>query len=64
MNKITQSDTKKFDIFIGRINGWHTYRADQWATNETLERWLAKGYRIETEHRIGRVLHEVYLIKR
>ena len=55
---------KKFDIFIGRIDGWHTYRADQSATSETLERWLAKGYRIETEHRIGWFLHEVYLIAR
>ena len=55
---------KKFDIFIGRIDGWHTYRADQLATSETLERWLAKGYRIETEHRIGRFITEVYLVAR
>jgi hypothetical protein len=65
MNKVTQSDTKKFDIFIGRINHWFTYRAASMATNETLEHWLAKGYRIETEFRIGRILpwYEVYLVK-
>jgi hypothetical protein len=53
---------KKFDIFIGRIDGWHTYRAVQAATIETLNAWLAKGYRIETKHQIGWFLHEVYLV--
>ena len=54
---------KIFDIFIGRIDGWYTYRTAQSATQQALDAWLAKGYRIETEHRIGTMLHEVYLIK-
>ena len=52
-----------YDIFIGRIDGWHTYRAAQNATQQAINNWLAKGYRISTEHQIGTVLREVYLIK-
>ena len=52
---------KKFDIYIGGIDG-HNYRAVQAATIETLNAWLAKGYRIETKHQIGWFLHEVYLV--
>ena len=54
---------KIFDIFIGRIDGCHTYRTAHFVTQQELDVWLAKGYRIETEHQIGTVLHEVYLIK-
>ena len=54
---------KKFDIFLGRIGGWHTCRVAHSASADTLSQWLAKGYCIETENRIGVTLHEVYLIK-
>ena len=54
---------KIFDIFLGRLDGWHTFRVAQSATADTLAHWLAKGYRIDTERRIGVTLHEVYLIK-
>lgn len=54
---------KMYDVFIGRLGGWHTYRAQTGASIEDVAAWLAKGYRIETEHQIGNVLYEVYLIK-
>ena len=54
---------KIYDIFLGRIDGWHTYRTVSSATQQTLDAWLAKGYRVSTEHQIGAILHEVYLIK-
>ena len=53
---------KVFDIFIGGIDDWHTYRVDHLATSETLDTWISKGYRIETKHQIGWFLHEVYLV--
>jgi hypothetical protein len=53
---------KSYHIFIGRIDGWHTHRVAQGVTEDTLKVWLAKGYRVETEHRIGVRLHEAYLI--
>ena len=54
---------KTYDIFMGRIDGWHTRRVAQGVTEDALKAWLATGYRIETEHRIGTVLHEVYLVR-
>ena len=39
---------KTFDIYIGGIDAVN-YRAAQAATIETLNAWLAKGYRIETK---------------
>lgn len=54
---------KIFDIFVGRCGGWHTYRAAQSQSNSSVHEWLAKGFRIETEHQIGVRLHEVYLIR-
>lgn len=52
-----------YDIFIGRIDGWHTYRAVSSADSDTLSAWLNRGYRIATEHQIGSILREVYLVK-
>jgi len=52
---------KKYDIYIGGIDVVN-YCAAQAATIETLNAWLAKGYRIETKHQIGWFLHEVYLV--
>lgn len=54
---------KIFDVFIGRIDGWHTYRIEHNVTQDILNQWLRKGYKIQCEHRIGVFLHEVYLIK-
>jgi len=54
---------KKYDIFIGRIDGWHTFRTAQNCDDNDLASWLNKGYRIATEHKIGWFLHEVYLVK-
>jgi len=54
---------KKYDIFLGRLDGWHTTRVAQSANNTTLADWINRGYRIATEHQIGTVLHEVYLVK-
>jgi len=53
---------KKYDIFLGRVDGWHTRRIEQFVSHDTVKVWLDKGYRIETEHQIGTVLHEVYLV--
>lgn len=53
---------KIYDIFVGRLDGWHTYRAAQSKTAADVEAWKAKGYRVETEHQIGARLHEVYLV--
>ena len=54
---------KIFDIFIGRIDGWHTSRVAQNVNAEAVNEWKAKGYRVDTEHQIGVRLHEVYLVK-
>lgn len=54
---------KIFDIFLGRLDGWHTQRVAQNASESDIKSWLAKGYRIQTEHQIGVRLHEVYLIR-
>lgn len=55
---------KKFYIYL-RINRRLTFRVDPYlATQDTLDSWLAKGYSIETEHRIGRFITEVYLVAR
>lgn len=54
---------KVFDIFLGRLDGWHTRRVAQNATRTDVQAWLEKGYRIETEHQIGVCLHEVYLVR-
>lgn len=54
---------KIFDIFIGRLDGWHTARVAQNVSAEAVSKWLEKGYRVETEHQIGVRLHEVYLVK-
>jgi hypothetical protein len=56
MNKI-------FDIFLGRLDGWHTTRIAQNVDDKTVSEWIKNGYRIETEHQIGVRLHEVYLVK-
>ena len=55
--------SKTFDIFLGRLDGWHTVRVAQNVRAEAVAEWLKKGYRVETEHQIGVRLHEVYLIK-
>jgi hypothetical protein len=55
--------TMTYDIFYGRIDGWHTYRAVQNASREMLDDLLLRGWRIETEHQIGIRLSEVYLTK-
>lgn len=55
--------SKVFDIFLGRLGGWHTQRVVQNGTAEQLDVWLAKGYRIQTEHQIGLRLTEVYLTR-
>jgi hypothetical protein len=52
-----------YHIFIGQIDGWHTQRVAQGVTEDALRAWLGKGYRIETIHQIGTVLHEVYLVQ-
>ena len=52
---------KVFDIFLGRLDGWHTMRVAQGVDESAVQSWLAKGYRIETEHQIGVRLTEVYL---
>ena len=54
---------KTFDIFLGRLDGWHTSRVGQNVSAEAVAEWLGRGYRIETEHQIGVRLHEVYLVK-
>ena len=54
---------KIFDIFLGRLDGWHASPVAHSASAETLSQWLANGYRIETEHRVGLYLYAVYLIK-
>ena len=54
---------KTFDIFLGRLDGWHTSRVEQNVSAEAVAEWLGRGYRIETEHQIGVRLHEVYLVK-
>ena len=54
---------KIFDVFIGRIGGWHTSRVEQNVSAKVVNEWLKKGYRVETEHQIGIHLHEVYLVK-
>lgn len=56
MNKI-------YDIFLGRLDGWHTSRVAQNVSADVVNEWLKKGYRVETEHQIGVRLHEVYLVK-
>ncbi|MDR0212860.1 MAG: hypothetical protein LBJ15_02510 [Comamonas sp.] len=53
---------KTFDIFMGRLGGWHTQRIAQGQAIEAVEEWKSKGYRVETEHQIGARLHEVYLV--
>lgn len=55
--------SKIFDVFMGRLDGWHTYRAMQNINQEELDAILKQGYRVETEHQIGSRLHEVYLVK-
>lgn len=54
---------KVFDIFLGRLDGWHTTRVAQHVDEQIVKKWLEKGYKVETEHQIGTRLHEVYLIK-
>ena len=53
---------KLYHVYIGRLDGWHTYRAAQSQTQEGVSAWLARGFRIQTEHQIGVRLHEVYLV--
>lgn len=53
---------KTFDVFMGRISGWHTYRVAQSQSQEQVNAWLTKGYRVDTEHQIGLRLHEIYLV--
>lgn len=53
---------KIFDIFIGRLDGYHTVRVAQHQTVSDVDAWLAKGYKIQTEHQIGARLYQVYLI--
>lgn len=53
---------KVYDIFLGRIDGWHTRRVAQSVTADVLHEWIAKGYKVVTEHQIGTRLHEVYLV--
>lgn len=53
---------KVFDIFLGRVDGWHTRRVSQNATRADVQAWLEKGYHIQTEHQIGLRLTEVYLV--
>jgi hypothetical protein len=54
---------KKYDIYLGKNGGYHTYRIAPSADSDTLNRWLDRGYRVASEHQIGVVLHEVYLVK-
>ena len=54
---------KTFDIFLGRLDGWHTFRVAQNVSDDVVNEWLNKGYRVETEHQIGTQLHEIYLVK-
>jgi len=54
---------KLYDIFIGRIDGWHTYRTAQAVDDKAVADWLKQGFKISTEHQIGSVLHEIYLVK-
>ena len=54
---------KKYDIFLGKNGGYHTFRIEPSADSATLSKWLGRGYRIATEHQIGMTLHEVYLVK-
>lgn len=51
-----------FDIFLGRIDGYHTVRVGQNKTATDVELWKAKGYRVQAEHQIGTRLHHVYLV--
>lgn len=53
---------KIFDIYMGRMDGWHTHRVAQGQSQSEVSAWIAKGYRVETEHQIGVRLHEVYLV--
>lgn len=54
---------KKYDIFLGRCDGWHTTRVAHNVNSNVINDWIAKGYRVATEHQIGTVLHEIYLVK-
>lgn len=53
---------KIFDIFLGRVGGYHTTRVAQNQTASDVAEWVAKGYRIQNEHQIGARLHQVYLV--
>ena len=53
----------RYDIYIGRIDGWHTFRKEQAATYDVVCKWVLKGYRIQTQQQIGTFLNEVYLVK-
>ena len=53
---------KIYDIFLGRLDGWHTRRVAQGVTDATLKEWIAKGFTVQTEIQIGTRLHEVYLV--
>ncbi len=54
---------KTYDIFLGRCSSWYALRVAQNASEDVLAQWLAKGYRVETEHQIGVRLHEIYLVQ-
>lgn len=53
----------KFDIYMGSIRGYHTYRIETLVNNISLEKWLSRGYIIETEYKVSNSVCEVYLIK-
>ena len=53
---------KIFDIFVGRIDGYHTVRVEQNKSAADIERWKEKGFRVQTEHQIGTRLHQIYLV--
>ena len=54
---------KVFDIFIGRLDGYHTKRVVQSGTACDVAEWIKRGYKIQCEHQIGVSLYQVYLVK-
>ena len=53
---------KTYDIFLGRDN-WYALQVARSANVDTLEEWLARGFRVWSEVQIGVRLHKVYLVK-
>lgn len=53
----------KYDIYMGSVRGYHTFRIETTACEESLKKWLDRGYRIERVDQISNSICEAYLIK-